>query len=873
MNYKKVFLLGRIVFILALCSALPVFAKEKEIVSEVVTVAGDNVEAVCEDKEQSLTLEPEEKAVQKEGELALISPDAGSTVDTIMGMDIVALDGNTYHISDFSEDYIVVLFGRSGCGNTRGMAAEAADIRDKGASLKLIILSVDDTDDGLAAFASEKKAIGSLNPPYNNRTMWNLLGSENLASGSVTLPGSFVLDKSRNLIYCHTGYDASGLKDAIKIKTGSSYRNPVRNSDGRITWDCVWFGNYWQNDTNGDGIADMNDAKEPIKWRVLSATPDDLFIMSESLLDVKPYNTTLNDITWEESTIRSWLNGYDSSYNTCRENYANSGFVNAAFSGSEMAAIKTTAVNNANSQGYFGTYGGKNTYDKLYLLSYKEAIDGDYGFSTDCNTDDRARRAKVTPFARARGADVSTVDRYTGNGWWWLRSPGSLSNYAAAVPSSGCAGDSYAIVDYGLVSVRPALHISPSSSLLSYAGTICSDGTANELPPGSIIVENYSVTFKSNGGSSVSNQTVSKGGMAAKPSDPTRDGYTFTGWYTDQACTKAYDFNTAVTQSFTLYAGWEVKDSVTITPSTATIEIGQVIILTATVTSTNAADKKLTWSTSDSTIATVNDGVVTGVKAGKATITVKTEDGDKAAACDVTVTEKQQEGKSFVLGADNNHFANSYSGFFGDGVDRRYTFKHSDNLSQLKRLDSSKILGLEDWMKRAWGGSCFGIASTMGLVKLGKLSVDDITRSGAGSYHSLQKPASDSILFDAINYYQVGQAICKKDTAIAGTYDGNKDTLKSFLRSFVESTKGNNIVLFCYGDSKSGHAILALNSEYDPGGDRYIVTVYDENTAYGQSGAEPEHTSEFIVSSDFSSFDYTTASNKVLQNIYTRMHI
>ena len=653
-----------------------------------------------------------------------------------------------------------------------------------------------------------------------------------------------------------------------------SYSSPRQNSNGDTVWDCVWFGNYWQNDTNGDGTADTSDGKEPIKWRVLYATSDDLFLISESLLDAKPFNTTSSDVTWEESTIRSWLNGYDSSYNTCGEDYSGYGFINDAFSSAEISAIKTTNVDNSISQGKYDRSGGENTIDKLFFLSYKETINESYGFSPKDSKYDWARMAKPTKFAVDEGAYESDSGKYSGNGWWWLRSPGSISKFVIGASKDGHTGTFYTVINSG-GSDRPALHISPSSSLISYAGTICSDGTVDEVSPGNITVENYSVTFDSNGGSSVSNQTVSKGGLAKKPSDPTKDGYTFTGWYIDQACTNAYDFNTAVTQSFTLYAGWEVKNSVTvtITPSTATIEIGQVIILTATVTPTDAANKNVTWSTSDSSVAIVDDGVLTGVGAGKATITVKTEDGNKTATCEVTVNKEQQDNESFVIGVDNNHFANSYSDFFNNGVERRYTFKNSNYLSQLKSLDTNKILGLEDWMKMPWGGSCFGIASTMGLVKLGKLSVNDITRSGVGNYHSLQKPVSDSILFDSINYYQVGQFICKRSAAIAKTYKDEKNTLKTFLRSLVESTKGNNIVLFCYGDSSSGHAILALNSEYDPSGDRYVVTVYDENTSYGWSGFEPEHTSEFIVSSDFSSFNYTTASNKTLQNIYTRMDI
>lgn len=50
------------------------------------------------------------------------------------------------------------------------------------------------------------------------------------------------------------------------------------------TWDCIYFGNYWQNDTNGDGVADQNDNKEPIKWRVLQISGNDAFYWLTKIL-------------------------------------------------------------------------------------------------------------------------------------------------------------------------------------------------------------------------------------------------------------------------------------------------------------------------------------------------------------------------------------------------------------------------------------------------------------------------------------------------------------------------------------------------------------------------------------------------------------
>ncbi len=60
----------------------------------------------------------------------------------------------------------------------------------------------------------------------------------------------------------------------------------------------------------------------------------------------------------------------------------------------------------------------------------------------------------------------------------------------------------------------------------------------------------------SNGGSDVPGQ-IRANAAATKPADPTRSGYVFAGWYTDEACTAAYDFTQPVTDSVTLYAKWE----------------------------------------------------------------------------------------------------------------------------------------------------------------------------------------------------------------------------------------------------------------------------------------------------------------------------
>ena len=84
---------------------------------------------------------------------------------------------------------------------------------------------------------------------------------------------------------------------------------------------------------------------------------------------------------------------------------------------------------------------------------------------------------------------------------------------------------------------------------------------------GAVATDTYTVTFDAQGGSTVASQDVAKNGKVTKPTDPTRTGYTFGGWYKEAACTTAWNFDTdTVTGNITLYAKWTpVKKNYTIT--------------------------------------------------------------------------------------------------------------------------------------------------------------------------------------------------------------------------------------------------------------------------------------------------------------------
>lgn len=205
-------------------------------------------------------------------------------------------------------------------------------------------------------------------------------------------------------------------------------------------------------------------------------------------MDDQRYNEKWATITWEKSSMRSWINGYKASENQSEIDYSNKNFIDTAFSTAQKNAIKTTKVENRNNIHYGSAgQGGNDTSDKIFLLSEREVYNTDdakkYGFVLDGEVYDEARRCKCSTYAYAMGTWRNIEDsEYNGNALWFLRSPGG-----------SCYGDVTAVYDFGRVnsggtsifsdhSVRPAIRLDLSSidTANIYAGTVCSDGTVNE---------------------------------------------------------------------------------------------------------------------------------------------------------------------------------------------------------------------------------------------------------------------------------------------------------------------------------------------------------------------------------------------------------
>ena len=187
----------------------------------------------------------------------------------------------------------------------------------------------------------------------------------------------------------------------------------------------VTFGSYEQDSNSSNG-------KEPIEWLVLDRQDNNALLISRFALDCRQYNNTLTAITWETSSLRSWLNN---------------SFLNEAFSSEEQNKILTTQVN-ADKNPTFSTNPGNNTSDKIFIQSIIE--------SNQYFPSDNARQVRATDYAIAKGAYLG-VD---GNAWCWLRSPGYDSEKAAGVMTSGGIDD-FGDDVYGDVcgSIRPVLWV------------------------------------------------------------------------------------------------------------------------------------------------------------------------------------------------------------------------------------------------------------------------------------------------------------------------------------------------------------------------------------------------------------------------------
>ena len=197
----------------------------------------------------------------------------------------------------------------------------------------------------------------------------------------------------------------------------------------------------------GDTITMGYYGNEEIEWIVLDYDPytDQALVISKYCLDAIPYHAGSTYGSWENSTLRRWLNN---------------AFIGTAFSPSEQDRIVLTHLTNPDNPD-FDVDGGNDTDDRIFLLSYEEAV---YYFPSQ-----NSRKCQPTAYCLEQGCydPVKWAEEHNeicepeavGYTWWWLRTPGKDSSLTCNVLAKGIASSRGASQTSGEGTIRPAMWI------------------------------------------------------------------------------------------------------------------------------------------------------------------------------------------------------------------------------------------------------------------------------------------------------------------------------------------------------------------------------------------------------------------------------
>ena len=226
--------------------------------------------------------------------------------------------------------------------------------------------------------------------------------------------------------YCKDGYYNRSGKCEI-LKPCLDIYNQIKIHDH-----CT-FGLYRQNIDNTD--------KTALEWEVLAIENDSILLFSYYVLANMSFagyqfDESTTHITWENSTVRSWLNGLGPDDNIGSYDYSSNNFIDTAFTSDEKKLIKYIENSNPNNPTY-GIGGGNNTNDYVFLLSINE-INSYY-------ESDRERKAYASKYQSYNMRNMTNTefinnsDCYNGHcaSCYWLRSPGSHKVDAAFIYPTG----------------------------------------------------------------------------------------------------------------------------------------------------------------------------------------------------------------------------------------------------------------------------------------------------------------------------------------------------------------------------------------------------------------------------------------------------
>ena len=216
----------------------------------------------------------------------------------------------------------------------------------------------------------------------------------------------------------------------------------------------------------------------------------------------------------------------------------------------------------------------------------------------------------------------------------------------------------------------------------------------------------------------------------------------------------------------------------------------------------------------------------------------------------------------FMLNYDANSFthssnSNKYLTAGFKGV-KDYKLDESYFNKLIKYSTKGEKNRIKQSMNSSWGGSCYGIATTMGMVYKNMINISEINSNSANCYYKLPYPYKDKKLLNTIQYFQLSQSLeyggsyaASKSFTTRGKND-EADSLSEFLKAVVKTVKEEGVSLFTFATKESGHAVLMINCEETDEG--YRIKMYDENTY--NDNHKPGYYSYFDISSDYKSFSW-----------------
>ena len=216
---------------------------------------------------------------------------------------------------------------------------------------------------------------------------------------------------------------------------------------------------------------------DPIRWRVIGLEDGAAFLMADRLLDCQPYHVQDGPVSWETSTVRSWLNSYPAEENSAGIDYRGKGFLDTAFDAEEQEALIPARVENRPNERY-GTDCGKDTEDLVFLLSNDEVFISEIaarnGFFAGSGHDDPAKRFRSTLYAKCRGTWWSSVDGYMGNSFWFMRTNGYTPESVTYICDFGYIYSRGTISTCEDAGILPALWIDLDLAQIAPAGAVSS---------------------------------------------------------------------------------------------------------------------------------------------------------------------------------------------------------------------------------------------------------------------------------------------------------------------------------------------------------------------------------------------------------------